>query len=318
MNMAQSLLEFILNLLRDSNAKTAFIADPEKALADAGLSGVCGKDVADAMSYVAEYHPVTFVGDRDRNDSNTNIAHDTNVAHHGGDDSYHPDPHATAVQQLEYVTNNYSYIDNHDTVIDKSVHQDIWNEGILTQSFDDHSVTATDHSVAAGRDIDGNVTNGNDNVVGDGNYLGNTTTTRWEDHSTNDSFNGSNVADRGGVAGTNNDGTVTNPYDSDAATTGGWVDESKHDSHDRELHNEDYFNRDSFNRDSFNRESSNHESSNYDFNNDESFNRDFNNDESYNNDSAFTHTEQHGFLNANLGPVVNIPVHHNDVDVLSE
>jgi hypothetical protein len=57
--MSTSLLDFILNLLRNSDAKAAFVANPDQALADAGLSDVCSQDVSDAMSYVAEYHPIS-------------------------------------------------------------------------------------------------------------------------------------------------------------------------------------------------------------------------------------------------------------------
>jgi hypothetical protein len=73
MTMAQSLLEFILALLRNDDAKAAFAADPQKTLADAGLSGVCHEDVADAMSYIAEYHPVALVGDHGYHTAPTNV-----------------------------------------------------------------------------------------------------------------------------------------------------------------------------------------------------------------------------------------------------
>ncbi len=321
-NMTQTLLDFILNLLRDSNAKAAFVADPEKALADAGLSNVCSEDVSDAMTYVAEYHPIAPVGHREYNVSSTNVSHQS-----GGNYHPHPEPHATAVQQLEYITNNYSYVDDHDTVIDKSVNQNIWNDGVLNQRFDDHSVTATDHSVAAGRDIDGNVANGDGNLVGDGNDVGNT----WyrDDHSINDSFTGNNIADRGGIAGTGNDGNVTNPHHSDVATTGATVDESNYDSHDTTIRGSfnDSHDRDSYNWDSYNDshgreshyESHNYESHNYESNNEGSFNRNsFNdNDESFNNDSASTRTEQDGLINANVSPAVNLPIQNNDVELLS-
>ncbi|MDQ3764297.1 MAG: IniB N-terminal domain-containing protein [Actinomycetota bacterium] len=326
MSMATTLLDFILNLLRDSDAKAAFIADPEKALAEAGLSDVCGEDVADAMSYVADYHPVTYVGSREYHGGHTSGPH-----HGHGGHSYHPEPHATAVHQLEYISNNYSYIDDQDTIIDKSVNQSIWNEGTLLQRFDDDSVIATDQSVAAGRDIDGNVANGDDNVVGDGNNVGNS----WyrDDHSINDSFNGNNIADRGGVAGTNNDGNAPNAYNSNVATNDSAVDNSTRDSYNTTV-------RDSFNdshdyesnttvRDSFN-DSHDHEESyrttidksyndhSYDdesFNR-YSFNRDSNNRESYNEDSAITRTEQDGVLNLNVSPALNVPIHDNEVEVL--
>ena len=39
-----------MNLMRDSDAKAAFVANPDKALADARFSNVCSEDVSDAMS----------------------------------------------------------------------------------------------------------------------------------------------------------------------------------------------------------------------------------------------------------------------------
>ncbi|MGH3780767.1 MAG: IniB N-terminal domain-containing protein [Pseudonocardiaceae bacterium] len=234
MNVTQSLLDFILNLMRDDGAKAAFVAYPDKALADAGLSSVCSEDVSDAMSYVAEYHPVTFIGGRDYHGGDTTVSqsgHRFEGYRDDDDRGYRPehhdgDSHAAAVHQLEYITNNYSYADSHDTVIDKSVNQNIWNKGDLSQSFDDHSVTATDHSVAAGRDINGDVANGDDNVVGRGNTVGNTFDS--DDHSINGSFNSTNVADHGGIAGNGNDGNVTNPHNSNIATNGSEVDNSTH------------------------------------------------------------------------------------------
>lgn len=236
MNVTQSLLDFILNLMRDDTAKAAFVADPNRALADAGLSNVCSEDVSDAMSYVSEYHPVSFVGDRayagrsegaEHGDRHEGYRSDDYRREEGFRPEHHDgDSHAAAVHQLEYITNNYSYADSHDTTIDKSVNQNIWNKGDLSQSFDDHSVTATDHSVAAGRDINGDVANGNGNVVGHDNSVGNTV--RSDDHSIKDSFNSTNVADHGGIAGSHNDGAVTNPHNSNVATNGGKVDASSH------------------------------------------------------------------------------------------
>ncbi|MDQ2792100.1 MAG: IniB N-terminal domain-containing protein [Actinomycetota bacterium] len=237
MNVTQSLLDFILNLMRNDDAKTAFVTNPDKALADAGLSNVCSEDVSDAMSYVSEYHPVTFTGDREYNLGN-GAHHDSDYYRpesnrgddHRGDDyrpeGHHENSHVDAVRQLEYITNNYSYTDSHDTAIDKSINQNIWNKGDLSQRFDDNSVTATDHSVAAGNDINGNVANGNDNLVGDNNKVGNTET--HDDHSISHSFNSTNVATNGGIAGNGNDGNATNPSNSNVATNGSEVDNSRH------------------------------------------------------------------------------------------
>lgn len=335
MTTAPSLLEFILNLLRDSDAKAAFIANPDQALADAGLSDVCCEDVSDAMSYVAEYHPVSFVGNREYHLGNTNLSQHTDGD--GPDHGYRPDLHASAVHQLEYITTNYAYTDSHDTVIDKSVNQNIWNQGTLAQRFDDHSVTATDHSMAAGRDITGDLANGNGNVVGEGNSVGNAThyDDHFDDHSLRDSFNGDNIADHGGIAGHDNDGNATDPHNSNVATDGSALENSprtsqddntirdsyndshNNDSHDREAHYNATL--DSGNDNSYHTTTSplHHQSFAHQSFNDESFNHDFNNHESDNHDSAITHTDQHGLLNANLSPAVTIPVHDNELDVLS-
>ncbi|MEO7195950.1 MAG: IniB N-terminal domain-containing protein [Pseudonocardiaceae bacterium] len=326
MNTTQSLLDFILNLLRDDDAKAAFVADPQQTLTDAGLGEVCGEDVSDAMSYVAEYHPVTFVGDRDHNVGNTNISQhaegDRPEHNDGPDHNYGPDPHAAPVQQLAYITKNYSYTDNHDTVIDKSVSQNIWNHGTLAQRFDDHSVTATDHSVAAGGDLNAPVADGNDNVIGEGNSVGNTTYSddHSDDHSVRSSFNGDNVADHGGVAGHDNDNNATDPRNSNVATDGSSLENSPRDSHDTTT-------RDSFD-DSHNRESQHtttldshdpHFSDNSHFDTTaDTLNHQSFNDESFNHDSAITNTDQHGLINAALSPSIALPVHDNELNLLSD
>ncbi|MGH3795656.1 MAG: IniB N-terminal domain-containing protein [Pseudonocardiaceae bacterium] len=327
MTMATSLMDFILSLLQDDHAKAAFAANPDKALHDAGLSGVCGQDVSDAMSYVAEYHPVSFVGNREYNVGNTAVSQTAS--------SHEPDVHATAVHQLEYVSNNYSYVDSHDTIIDKSVNQNIWNSGSLTQSFDDHSVTATDHSVAAGDDIVGsNVATGNHDVTGNGNDTGNTTTTSTDDHSISGSFDGNNIADHGsvagdgnqladhgGVAGNGNDGNVTNPDHSNVATNGGQADASTTDSHDTTTTDS----HDTTTTDSNNTTTADsHDTSTADSNNTDSHNVDVHkvaientdsHDYSHNDDSAITHTDQTGLLNVDVSPAVNVPIHDNELDV---
>jgi hypothetical protein len=326
MSSTQSLLDFILSLLSDRDAKAAFIANPDQALADAGLSDVCSEDISDAMTYVAEYHPVSNVGNREYNVGNDRDDRDygDNYRHEGGrtHEGWRPDPgldsHAAVVQQLEYISNNYTYSDSHDTVIDKSVNQSIWNEGKLTQSFTDNSVTATDHSVAAGRDIDGDVANGDGNVVGDGNKVGNTSS----DYSTHGSFNGNNIADRGGVAG---DGNVTDSDHSDVATNGGRVEDNREDIHNttiRDVGNTYDSDNTTTVKDSGN---SYHNSGNtYDSDNayDHSGNtyhhehvaeNSFNTVESNNEDSAISSNHQEGLVNLAVSPAVNVPIHDNDI-----
>jgi hypothetical protein len=322
MSMTQSLLDFILDLLRDSDAKAAFLADPDRALADAGLSNVCSEDISDAMSYVSEYHPVALVGPREYNLGNTAVvqhAEGHRPEHHEGwhDHDYWPDPHAGVIQQLEYITNNYAYTDSHDTVIDKSVNQSIWNEGKLTQTFNDNSVTATDHSVAAGRDISGDVANGDGNVVGDNAQVGNTS----NDYSTHGSFNGNNIADRGGIAG---DGNVTDSDHSDVATNGSRVDDSREDIHNTTI--KDVGNTYDSDNTTIKDSGNNYHNSNNTYDSESTYDHSgntyhhehvaensFNTVESHNEDSAISSTHQEGLLNLAVSPAVNVPIHDNDI-----
>jgi hypothetical protein len=326
MSMTQSLLDFILNLLRDNDAKAAFMADPDRALADAGLSDVCSEDVSDAMSYVAEYHPVALVGPREYNLGNTAVvqhAENDRPEYHDEwhDHGYRPGPDDGVVQQLQYITNNYAYTDSHDTLIDKSVNQSIWNTGTLSQRFDDNSVTATDHSVAAGRDVHDAAT-GNYDVVGRGNDVGNTTFT--DDHSVKGSFNGNNVADHGGVAGDNADGNVTEPHNSEVATTGGRVSDSHDDIHTTVKDSNNSYDYDHSGNTTIKDSGNSYEHSDNSYDNvgntdhhEHVAENSFNTVESHNEDSAISSNHQEGLVNLGVSPAVNVPIHDNDTDILN-
>ena len=57
MAASQSLLDFILSLLGNADARGSFAADPDAALASAGLAGVCAEDVQDILPVVLDYAP---------------------------------------------------------------------------------------------------------------------------------------------------------------------------------------------------------------------------------------------------------------------
>jgi hypothetical protein len=54
---AQNLHDFVLNLMIDDAARSAFAADPTAVLADAGLSDVTPQDIQEVAPLVAEYAP---------------------------------------------------------------------------------------------------------------------------------------------------------------------------------------------------------------------------------------------------------------------
>jgi hypothetical protein len=157
MTAVTSLLDFILNLLKDPQAQAEFKANPQAVLAANGLTGVCAEDIHETLPLVTD-----------------NRAVELNSSSHTAAPSASPAPgesdtHA-AVRYLSYITNTYSYTDDHNTAIDESVHQNIWAAGDVTQTFDNNNVVSSGQgSVAAGGDISGStVTTGQGDAVGSG------------------------------------------------------------------------------------------------------------------------------------------------------
>ncbi|BBG05514.1 MULTISPECIES: IniB N-terminal domain-containing protein [Pseudonocardia] len=170
MSAEKSLIQFILDLLRDPKLLAEFKDDPQGLLASCGLSEVSAEDVRDAIVLAQDNDEVSF----DRNYSTG--------SHGGGGHSTpppveHPKPGEDPIKYLDkYVTNNhYTYnIDDRDTIVDNSINQNIdTGGGNFNQSIETNSVVASgDGAVAAGRDIEDSViTTGNDNIVGDGNNV---------------------------------------------------------------------------------------------------------------------------------------------------
>ncbi len=110
-----SLIEFLMNLLRDKDAQTEFVADPEGTLARHGLEGLCGQDVRDVAPMVADHAAV----------------HVKNGGYYPSSD-HDDDP----VRQIKHITEhyevkntvvnpadeyNYTYVDDRDTNVNLNV-----------------------------------------------------------------------------------------------------------------------------------------------------------------------------------------------------
>jgi hypothetical protein len=61
----QTLHDFVLNLLNDEVARTAFSADPVTALADAGLHDISAQDVQEVIPLVVDYAPIDHLHNLD-------------------------------------------------------------------------------------------------------------------------------------------------------------------------------------------------------------------------------------------------------------
>jgi hypothetical protein len=157
MATSTSLLDWLLSLLRDPQAREAFQANPQAYLNQCGFEHVSGDDLHDALT----------------------LASDDDGADHGGrHHTHYPEPkhydhHSSPAHYLhDYITNNYTTIVEHNTNIDNSVHQNVdTHGGDFNQVIDNDPVVASgDGAVAAGGNIDhSTVTTGSGNVVGDHN-----------------------------------------------------------------------------------------------------------------------------------------------------
>ena len=132
--VANSIIEFILSLLRDPAALEELKKDPEAALLKNKVSGICAEDVRTVA-------PVVY----DRPDVVPKV-----------NPTPPPPSDNDVVNELTRITTNWTTIDNRSTIVDQSVNQNIWTEGgDVTQIFDQTAgVASGDGATAAGDDID--------------------------------------------------------------------------------------------------------------------------------------------------------------------
>jgi hypothetical protein len=168
MTSSNSLIDLLLNLLRDPQALAAYQDDPQGFLSSCG--NVSPADVHDALLLLQDSQDADSSRDYNTGGNHVAGAHipPPPPAHDGESD------HEAAVRYLNtYITNNN--IDDRDTIVDNSVNQQVdTHGGDFDQDIDVHSTVASgDGAVAAGGDIDGStVVTGNDNQVGDNNVRG--------------------------------------------------------------------------------------------------------------------------------------------------
>lgn len=177
-----SLIEFLMNLLRDEDARTEFVSDPEGTLARHGLDGLCGQDVRDVQPILADHAAV-------------------HVKHDGYDQPrYHDDD---PVREISHITEhyevrnvvvddsdeyNFTYVDDRDTIVNVDDRDtttivadgdvtidDSFNEdndvNVIEDSFNqdndgvDNKGGTIEDSVVAGDDIEGSLNSDDDTTV---------------------------------------------------------------------------------------------------------------------------------------------------------
>jgi hypothetical protein len=193
--MATSLLEFLRQLLADAGLREQFENDPQGTLNANGLGNVSAEDLHDGLSLMCD-----------------SSEHESDHGHGGGHHVAAPQPVHHDQSPIEYlrtyVTNNYS-IDDRDTNIDNSVHQDIDNRGGSFNQDIHNTTTANsgDGAVVAGDDIDGSTIAtgghnqiGNGNVQGENNVVGDHNNVASGDHGTTSFGSGDASSVGGGVS----------------------------------------------------------------------------------------------------------------------
>jgi hypothetical protein len=211
---ARTILQFLLDLLRDPNSQAAFAADPHGTLAAAGLDGLCFADVRDALPLVMDHAPASVAARYD-DDVRAGTASTAAVVsdpdhhwHHDGDHGHHwapvPPPHAPEVDKviahLNWTTNNYSF-DSHDTTFTTALDQHIIANGDVTTTVDTHpQVASGDGAVAVGGNLAAPVATGAGSVAGDGNQV---------NHDGTASFGAGDATSVGGSVGASHGGAVS-------------------------------------------------------------------------------------------------------------
>jgi hypothetical protein len=132
--IADALIAFILNLLRDPDAVEEFNAAPTQVMAAKGLADACAADVQAVKPVIVDHPNVTPLPPGPPNP---------------------PEPPDEVIKEITRIINQFTTIDNRTTLVDQSTNQNIWTDGgDVTQIFDQEAVIASgDDSMAAGDDV---------------------------------------------------------------------------------------------------------------------------------------------------------------------
>jgi urease gamma subunit len=164
----QSMLDFLVNLMRDAEAREAFMDNPERVLTTAGFTTECGEDWADMTPFLADNPCVSGGGDSGGGDAITTIKkivnnYNYNAGGHGGGNGHNSadiDGNGNQVAQGE--DNAVSDI----TGDDNQVIQIPGDDNVVQTGNDNIGVSGNDNVVQEGLiNIEGGVAN---SVLGEG------------------------------------------------------------------------------------------------------------------------------------------------------
>jgi hypothetical protein len=254
MTTSTSLIEMLLNLLRDPSALAAYREDPDGFLSSCG--DVSPEDVRESLILLQDNQDADFSRDYNTGGNQIQVPPPPPAPR--------PEPgesdHEAAVRYLNtYITENH--IDDRDTITDNSINQQIdTGGGDFDQDIDiDSTVASGEGAVAAGDDIeDSEIVTGNDNTVGDDNVSGENNVVGDGNETVNGDDNTTSFGD-GDATSAEIDGDVTVDDGSSLAIGGNSsVDSSDNSDDDTYTDNSDNSVEDSFNTETETTDNSDH------------------------------------------------------------
>ncbi len=230
-----SLIEFLIDLLRDDAAQAEFARDPQAMLAKHGLENVTAQDVCDARPILADVAGVRPHRQQHDNDGGGSHHHQQQHHHH----HHHQKPqHDDPVREIHHVVNNHSV--DREVIVKHNTTQNTYNEYNNHFSYTDNSITAdTVIQDSFNQDNDGvdnkggiindsNVANGDQTDVGNSEETTTvedsfneetTDTTVIVDSGNDSSDNSTTVADSGNDSSTSSSVEVNDSYNADTSLT---------------------------------------------------------------------------------------------------
>ncbi|MCU1437273.1 MAG: hypothetical protein JWP66_360 [Naasia sp.] len=165
MAVTTPLLQFLLSLLGEPEATTAFLDDPDTYLESHGVHNLCLEDTDAIMPLLLDYAPINGNRNEYHTGGNTVTGGDggavagaggvaAGVGGTGGTGGSGGSDHAAAVERLTSIVNNFSYtsLDDRDTILDQSLNQSflVGDDLDLDQDIDvDTTVVSGDHNNVA-------------------------------------------------------------------------------------------------------------------------------------------------------------------------
>jgi len=229
-----SLIEFLINLLRDDAAQAEFARDPQAVLAKHGLANVTAQDVCDARPILADVAGVRPHRQHHDNDGGGGSQHHHHQAQHHQAQHQHQHQskqhHDDPVREIHHVVNNHSV--DREVIVKHNTTQNTYNEYNNHFSYTDNSITADTviqdsfNQDNDGVDNKGGIINDSNVANGDQTDVGNSEETTTVEDSFNEETTDTTVIVDSGNDSSDNSTTVTDSGNDSSTSVSAEVNDS--------------------------------------------------------------------------------------------